>query len=96
MIDINVEPGCGLVVHKRLVAKGITKDGDAVIKYFHSIAIGAERKKDKSLTESEVEWYVNIILNSPEQAEDIGRAFIAAAEEMRKEEVDKEEKKKKK
>lgn len=95
MIDINVEPGCGLVVHKRLVVKDITKD-DAVIKYFHSIAIGAERKKDESLTESEVEWYVNVILNSPEQAEDIGRAFIAAAEEMRKEEADKEEKKKKK
>ena len=95
MIDINVEPGCGLVAHKRLVAKDITKD-DAVIKYIHSIAIGAERKKDKSLTESEVEWYVNIILNSPEQAEDIGRAFMAAAEEMRKEEADKEEKKNKK
>lgn len=95
MIDINVEPGCGLVVHKRLVAKDITKDG-AVIKYFHSIAIGAERKKDKSLTESEVEWYVNIILNNPEQAEDIGKAFIAAAEEMRKEEADKEEKKQEK
>ena len=94
MIDINVEPGCGLVAHKRLVAKDITKD-DAVIKYIHSIAIGAERK-NKSLTESEVEWYVNIILNSPEQAEDIGRAFMAAAEEMRKEEIDKEEKKKKK
>lgn len=95
MIDINVEPGCGLVVHKRLVVKDITND-DAVIKYLHSIAIGAERKKDKSLTESEVEWYANIILNSPEQAEDISRAFMAAAEEMRKEEVDKEEKKKKK
>lgn len=95
MIDINVEPGCGLVVHKRLVVKDITKDS-AVIEYIHSITIGAERKKDKSLTESEVEWYVNIILNSPEQAEDIGRAFIAAAEEMRKEKVDKEEKKKKK
>ena len=95
MIDINIEPGCGLVVHKRLVAKDITKD-DAVIEYLHSIAIGAERKKDKPLTESEVEWYVNIILNSPEQAEDIGRAFIAAAEEMRKEEANKEEKKKKK
>ena len=95
MIDVNVEPGCGLVVHKRLVVKDVTND-DAVIKYIHSIAIGAERKKDKSLTESEVEWYVNIILNSPEQAEDIGRAFIAAAEEMRKEEADKEEKKKKK
>ena len=95
MIDINVEPGCGLVVHKRLVAKDITKD-DAMIKYFHSIAIGAERKKEKPLAESEVEWYANIILNSPEQAEDIGRAFIAAAEEMRKEEADKEEKKNKK
>ena len=95
MIDINVEPGCGLVVHKRLVVKNVTND-DAVIEYLHSITIGAERKKDKSLTESEVEWYANIILNSPEQAEDIGRAFMAAAEEMRKEKVDKEEKKKKK
>ena len=82
-------------MHKRLVVKDVTKD-NAVIEYLHSIAIGAERKKDKSLTESEVEWYVSIILNSPEQAEDIGRAFIAAAEEMRKEEADKEEKKKKK